>query len=243
MNTPAESNSATNRPQHKPRPFIDLMVSIIIPSAILMKFSDDASLGASLALVVALAFPLGWGLFELIRYRKFNGIALLGLLSVLLTGGIGLLHLETRWLAIKEAAIPGILGIGVLLSTRTRYPLIRTLLYNPRIMNVDRIHQELVARGHTDRFEARLLNANYLLSGTFFFSSIMNYILAKWIVTSPSGSTAFNEELGRLTLLSYPMIAIPSMIMMMAIFYYLWKTIHGLTGLSLDNILVTPSKD
>lgn len=241
MNTPPQSPA--DRPKHKPRPFVDLLVSIVIPSVILMKFSDDADLGASTALVLALAFPLGWGLFELIRYRKFNGIAILGLISVLLTGGIGLLELETRWLAIKEAAIPGILGIGVLVSTRTRYPLIRTLLYNPRVMNVDRIHQALLDRGHEALFETRLLNANYLLSGTFFFSSVMNYVLAKWIVTSPAGSAAFNEELGRLTLLSYPMIAIPSMIMMMAIFYYLWKTIHGLTGLSLDNILVTPSKD
>jgi hypothetical protein len=67
----------------------------------------------------------------------------------------------------------------------------------------------------------------------------MNYLLAKWIVTSPAGSTAFNEELGRLTLLSYPVIAIPSMLMMLAIFYYLWRTIHVMTGLTLEDILVS----
>jgi hypothetical protein len=43
-----------------------------------------------------------------------------------------------------------------------------------------------------------------------------------------------------MTLLSYPMIAIPSMLMMMAIFYYLWRTIHGLTGLSLEEIMHAP---
>ena len=233
-------NTSQAIPDHKPRPMIDLLVSIVIPSVILMKFSGDEALGAAGALILGLAFPLGWGLFELIRYRKKNFIALLGLISVLLTGGIGLLQLETRWLAIKEAAIPGLLGIAVLISTRTRFPLIRTLLYNPTVLNIDRIHQALEQRGQVAHFEQRLLNANYLLSGTFFFSSVMNYVLAKWLVTSPSGTPAFNEELGQLTLLSYPMIAIPSMIMMMAIFYYLWKTIHGLTGLSLDNILATP---
>ena len=61
----------------------------------------------------------------------------------------------------------------------------------------------------------------------------MNYILATWIVVSPAGSPEFNEELGQLTLLSYPVIAIPSMIMMMAIFYFLWRTINGLTGLKM----------
>jgi len=218
---------------------VDLLISIIIPSVILMKFSSNESLGASGALITALAFPLGWGLFELFKYKTFNFIALLGLISVLLTGGIGLLELDPQWLAVKEAAIPGLIGLVVLVSTRTRYPLIRTLLYNPTIMNVGKIQQKIESLGNSVVFEARLLNATYLLSGTFFFSSLMNYILAKWIVTSPSGSVAFNEELGRLTLLSYPMIAIPSMLMMLAIFYYLWRTIHGMTGLSFDEILVS----
>jgi len=227
---------------HKPRPLIDLLVSIVIPSIILMKFSGDDALGATTALAAALTFPLGWGLYELLKYKKFNFIALLGLISVLLTGGIGLLQLDTQWLAIKEAAIPGLIGITVLVSTQTRYPLIKTLLYNPRILNVDKIGQELDKLGRTGMFEARLLNATYLLGGTFIFSAVMNYILARWVVTSPAGSAAFNEQLGQLTLLSYPMIAIPSMVMMLAIFYYLWRTIHGMTGLALEDIVRQEAK-
>jgi len=99
-------------PQHKPRPLIDLLVSIVIPSVILMKFSGAQDLGATRGLIVALAFPIAWGLFELIRYRKFNFIAILGIVSVLLTGGIGLLELDLKWLAIKEAAVPGVIGIA-----------------------------------------------------------------------------------------------------------------------------------
>jgi intracellular septation protein A len=225
-------------PTHKPRPLIDLLVSIVVPSIILMKFSGEEWLGAPGALVVALAFPLSWGVFELIRYRKFNFIALLGLISVLLTGGIGLLKVDPQWLAIKEAAIPGIIGLVVLGSTFSPYPLVRTLLYNPKILNTELIHKQLLEGRNVAQFEARLLRANYLLAGTFAFSSVMNYVLAKWIVTSPAGSSAFNEELGRMTLVSYPMIAIPSMLMMMGIFWFLWRTIHGLTGLGLEEILV-----
>ncbi len=225
-------------PEHKPRPLIDLLVSIILPSIILMKFSGENDLGATNALILALAFPLGWGIFELVKYRKFNFIALLGLVSVLLTGGIGLFELDTKWLAIKEAAVPSIIGIAVLASTFTRYPLVKTLLFNPKIMNVEKIEKHLEERNSTSAFDNRLMKANYLFAGTFVFSAIMNFILAKWIVTSPSGSTAFNEELGQLTLYSYPMIAIPSMLMMMAILYYLWRTINGLTGLGLEEIMV-----
>lgn len=224
---------------HKPRPMIDLMVSLVIPSIILMKFSGDENLGATAALIVALAFPLSWGLFEFVRYRQFNFIALLGLISIVLTGGIGLLQLDPQWLAIKEAAIPGLIGIGVLLSTYTRYPLIRTLVYNPKFINVEMIRQRLNESNNSKTFESRLQNATYLLSGTFMFSSLMNYILARSVVTSPAGSASFNEELGQMTLLSYPVIAIPSTLMMFVIFYYLWRTINGLTGLKLEEILTS----
>lgn len=223
---------------HKPRPIIDLLVSIVIPSFILMKFSGAENLGATTALIAALVFPLSWGLLELFKYKKFNFIALLGLISVLLTGGIGLLELDPQWLAIKEASIPGIIGLAVLISAYTPYPLVRTLLYNPKLLNVDKIKLKLCESDNSQVFEARLQNATYLLSGTFLFSSVMNYTLAKWLVTSPAGSAAFNEELGQMTLLSYPVIAIPSTLMMMAIFYYLWRTINGLTGLRLEEILI-----
>ncbi len=224
-------------PEHKPQPLVDLLVAIVIPSVILMKFSGESDLGASGALIIALSFPLIWGLYELIRFRKKNFIALLGLVSVLLTGGIGLFELDTQWLAIKEAAIPGIIGLAVLISTQTRFPLIKTLLYNPKVLHIDKIEKKLNETGQSAELNSRLMKATYLLGGTFFFSSVMNYVLATWIVISPAGTEAFNEELGRMTLLSYPVIAIPSMIMMLAIFYYLWRSIHDLTGFTLEQIM------
>ena len=224
---------------HKPRPMIDLLFSIIIPSFILMKLSGENDLGASGGLLVALAFPLGWGLFELIKYKKFNFIALLGLVSVLLTGGIGLFELDNKWLAIKEAAIPALIGIAVLVSTFTPYPLVKTLLFNPEVMDVEKIKQKLEEHDSTAAFEKRLLKATYLVGGSFAFSATMNYILAKWIVISPAGTPEFNEQLGQLTLYSYPVIVLPSMIMLMGIFYYLWRTIRDLTGLKIEEVMAT----
>lgn len=229
----------SNTPTHKPRPMIDLLFSIIVPSIILMKFSGEEDLGAAGGLMVALAFPIGWGLYELIVYKKFNFIALLGLVSVLLTGGIGLLELDTKWIAIKEAAIPAIIGIAVLISTFTPYPLVRALLFNPEVMDVEKIKERLAEKNSTPLFEKRLMTATYFVAGSFAFSAVMNYILAKWIVVSPAGTPEFNEELGQLTLYSYPMIALPSMLMMIGIFYYLWRTIHDLTGLELEEVMAT----
>lgn len=224
-------------PKQKSNSMLDLVLSIILPSVILMKFSSDDYLGASGGLVVALAFPLGWGLFDLIKNRKFNFIALLGLISILLTGGIGLLALDVKWLAIKEAAVPGIIGLAVLLSVFTPYPLVRTLLFNPAVMDIKLVEDKLAQTNNRQQFEARLIKATYFVAGSFAFSAVMNYILAKAIVTSPAGTQAFNEELGQLTLYSYPVIAVPSMLMTMGILYYLWRSIRDLTGLKLEEVV------
>jgi hypothetical protein len=226
-----------------PKPLLEVSFALLVPSFVLIKLSDPAYLGTVNALLLALAFPLLWGLWSLLREGRVTLFAVLGIIGVLLTGGIGLLRLDAQWLAVKEAAIPALIGVAVLVSTRTRYPLLRSLLYNPALMNVAKIQAALETCGNTAAYEKRLLNTTYLLAGTFFFSAAMNYLLASWLVTSPAGSAAFNAELGQLTLLSYPVIAIPSTIMLLAILYFLWRTTHAMTGLGLDELLVSRTPD
>jgi hypothetical protein len=223
----------------KPNPLIELLITLLIPSLILMKLSGPENLGAAGALLLALAFPLGWGVRDFLARRKLNLFAALGLVSILLTGGIGLLQLDTQWLAIKEAAIPGLLGLAVAISAHTRYPLVRVMLFTPALMDVERIQSALDQRGNRAAFEARLRTATWMLAGSFFFSSVMNYALATWVVTSTAGTLAFNEELGRLALLSYPVIALPATLIMMAVLYYLAAGVKKLAGLSLVEALRT----
>lgn len=230
--------SAANKA--KPNPLVELAITLLIPSLILMKLSGPDDLGPLNALLLALVFPLAWGLRDLVLQHKFNLLATLGLVSVLLTGGIGLLQLDPKWLAVKEAAIPGIIGLVVLGSTLTRYPLVKTLLYSPAVFDVARVQEQLAARGATAAFEARLLRATWMLGGTFFFSAALNYFLATYLVVSPPGSAAFNEELGRLTLLSYPFIALPVTLMMGFVLYYLARVIREMTGLQLADLLHAP---
>ena len=189
-----------------------------------------------MALVVALLFPIIYGGMDLVRNKKFNFISALGFISVLLTGGIGLLELDTRWLALKEALVPGLIGLAVLGSTFTRYPLMQKLVLNDTVLNLSLINERLKENGQSEAFERCLMSSNYLFASTFAFSSAMNYFLATWIVTSPSGTAAFNEELGKMTLYSYPMIAIPSMLMMFGIFYYIWRQVRTMTSLETEQI-------
>jgi len=221
----------------KPNSLIELLITLIIPSIILMKLSGPENLGVVNALLLALAFPLAWGARDLLMRRKLNLFAALGLVSIVLTGGIGLLQLDTQWLAVKEAAIPGVLGLVVAGSALVRKPLVGVLLFNRTLLDVDRIDAALAARGNAAVFEARLRIATWLLAGSFFFSSAMNYLLATWIVTSPTGSAAFNEELGRLALLSYPAIALPATLMMLAVLYYLARGMRRFASIGIGEAL------
>ena len=221
----------------KTNPLLEIGITVLLPALILMKLSSENRLGALGALLLALAFPLGWGVWDGIRRHKLNWLSVLGVVSTLLTGGIGLLALDARWLAVKEAAVPALIGAAVLASTWTKSPLIRLLVFNARLFDVDKVHKALDERSNMPAFEQRLRQGTVLLAGTFFFSAVANYVLARWIVNSPAGSEAFNEELGRLTLLSYPIIAVPSMVMMMALMFWLARGAKALTGMDLGDML------
>ncbi|GAB6262878.1 MFS transporter [Photobacterium sp. CCB-ST2H9] len=222
--------------EKKSNPLTDLIFNVIVPSVILMKLSGQEQLGPVNALLLALAFPVILGSYELLKHKKFNFISLLGFISVLLTGGIGLLELDTQWLAIKEALIPGLIGVVVFGSTFTKYPIVTKMIFNDAVLNLELIKEKLNQSGKQSEFNKCLTQSNYLFASTFAFSAVMNYVLATSIVTSPAGSEAFNEELGEMTLLSYPMIAIPSMLMMFGIFYYVWRSIRRMTNLEANQI-------
>jgi hypothetical protein len=236
---PASTDAAQRGPA-APNPLLEIGVTILLPALILMQLSSAQRLGPLPALLLALAFPIGWGLWDGWRRRKLNWIAVLGVVSTLLTGGIGLLKLDATWLAVKEAAVPGLIGLVILVSVPTRRPLIHLLVFNATLFDVDKVNRSLAERGTAAAFEQRLRQGTGLLAATFFFSAVMNYLLARWVVTSPAGSEAFNQELGRLTLLSYPVIAIPSMLMMMGLMFWLARGARRLTGLDLADLLRGP---
>ncbi len=218
----------------QPGLFVELLFNIILPSLILMKLSGDSTLGPVQGLIVALLFPLGYGLWDLARRRKLNMFSLLGLVSVLLTGGIGLLELDPKYIAIKEATIPAIIGLVVLGSQYTRFPLVQTLLLNPKIIDVNKLENKLAEVAQTQAFKNTLRFAGIGASVSFFLSATLNYILARVIVVSPAGTEAFNQEIGRMTALSFPVIVLPTMIVLLASIFYLFWQINRLTGESIE---------
>ncbi len=215
---------------------LNLALNILIPTLILTKFSGEAHLGPQLGVIVALAFPIGYGVYDFFQQRKVNLFSALGVISVLLTGGIALLQLDPQYIAIKEAAIPALIGIATLASTYTRYPLVRVFLYNDKVLQTDKIAHQLSQKGNERAFDAALVNASYMVAASFFLSAVLNYVLAKVLVVSAPGTEAFNSELGKMTAYSYVVILIPSIAVMMAALFYLFRQITKLTGLSLEEV-------
>lgn len=222
--------------ENKENPLYNLLFNIAVPAVILSKFCGEEYLGPFYGLIIALLFPLTYGLYELIAKGRKNFISLLGFVSTLLTGVIGLMEFPPEWIAIKEASIPFVIGTVVLISTWTSFPLVKKLVYNKEIFQIEKIDSLLESLGNKLAFEKVLSNASIFLAISFYVSSALNYILAKVIVKSQPGTTAFSEELGQMTWMSYPVIVVPSMIIMLAIFWHLITSIQKLTKLNRKEI-------
>ena len=229
-------------------PWLNFGFNLVIPSLLLIKGDDWFGGGlaglpfepATSLFVIALAFPLGYGIYDFARRRVWNFLSILGIVGVLLTGGIGLLKLPPSWVAVKEAAIPGILGVATLVSAFTKYPLVRAFLYRPEIFRVDRIRKRLEERGTSEGFERLMRSTTYLLAVSFFLSAVLNYALAKWIVVSPAGTDAFNRELGKMMAWSYPVIVVPTLFVTGFALWMCFRGLKELTGLTLEDLVEDP---
>lgn len=226
-------------PQQKPEKnenaWLNILLNVIIPALILTKLSDPKYLGQVWALIVALAFPIIYGAYDYITRKKHNFFSALGLISVLLTGGIGLFQLNKGWMVAKETAIPLLMAIAVYVSQYTKLPLLKTFLN--QILDLDKIQQAFEERGESQRFQKVIKNSTLGLTISFFISAALNYILAVKILVGDPGSVEFNESLGKMTALSFPVISLPMMVIVGGIMFYFFKAITMATGKEFEEFI------
>ncbi len=234
-------------PPAKPLPkqesgMANLIFNIFLPIFILNKLSDR--LGPLNALILALVFPLGYGIYDLIQRKKTNFFSILGLLNVLLTGGLALFNLSGFWFAVKEAAFPSLVGAFVFGSAFTKRPFIETLFLNPNLMKVDLLESRLEERGHRSEFHQHMRTATMLLALSFAFSAILNFVLAQRIFTDiditlaeEAQSLARNKQIADMTFWSMIVIMGPSILFLLGIFWYLMKGIQKYAGLSTSEVI------
>lgn len=222
--------------------WLNLIFNIILPVLILNKLTKF--LGPLNALLLALAFPLAYGAYDLWKRKKVNAFSALGLLNVSLTGGLALMGIHGFWFALKEAAFPTLVGLFVLGSAFTKKPFIEAIFLNPTIMKVDLLEEKLKEHNKQTEFHAHLRKATMWLSLSFVFSAICNFILARGIFThidpalsAEAQSVMLNEQIAKMTTWSMAIIMVPSMLFLLGIFWYLMRGVKEYSGLTTDELM------
>lgn len=240
--SPTVPTKSSNTVPKQENPWLNLIFNILLPVLILNKLSKF--IGPFWALVLALAFPLGYGAYDLIKRKKTNPLSILGLLNVLLTGGLAVLGIHGIWFAVKEAAFPTLVGLFVLGSAFTKKPFIETLFLNPAVMKVDLLKQRLIENQKEAAFHLHMRSATMLLALSFAFSAVLNFGLAHRIfvdidatLTPEAQSLVLNEQIAQMTTWSMAVILVPSMLFLMGIFWYLIRGIKHNTGLTMEELM------
>ncbi|QDK38067.1 VC0807 family protein [Bdellovibrio sp. NC01] len=234
-------STETQKPENS---WLNLIFNIVLPVLILNKLTKY--LGPLAALLLALAFPLCYGAYDLAKRKKVNAFSALGLLNVSLTGGLALMGIHGFWFAVKEAAFPALVGLFVFGSAFTKKPFIEAIFLNPGVMKVDLLEERLQQNGKQVEFHAHLKKATMWLSLSFVFSAVCNFVLAERIflnidkALSPEAqSVILNEQIAKMTTWSMAIIMVPSMIFLLGIFWYLMRGVKQYSGLTTDDLMKT----
>ena len=167
-------------------------------------------------------------------------LSALGFSSTLATGGLSLLKLAPFWFAVKEAVVPTLIALAVVLTRHSKSSILRAMALNEQVVNTARIKEGLQAASREADFERLLDRTNWLLVASFALSATLNFVLTRNIITALPDTPEFNAQLGRLTWISYLVIAVPSLSIMLFAVFRLFKGITRLTGLTLEEILHPP---
>lgn len=253
---------------HPPRehPLANILLNVIIPVLILSYLSKDPALQEKLgklakpwhigpfkALVTALALPIGYGVWHFVKTRRGNFFSVLGLISVLLTGGLTLYLWNQNGtvksnagllFGLKEAVIPLVLGIAILTSHRSTSPLIRVFLYNNSIFDIPKIETRIAEVAAQADYDRLLFGATKLFAASFFLSSLMNLCLAQWFfrgfdATAIDALETYNAIIAKVTGWGFAVIGLPILVFLFFTLRRLLKGLGVLTGFKDEELMLS----
>ncbi len=251
--------------ESKENPLANILVNVLIPVLALSYLSKDPEfqqavgkavkpwhIGPVKALFVALAFPIGYGVWHYIQTRKGNFFSALGLISVLLTGGLTIYlwnkdgtvkpHADVLF-GLKEASIPLILGIAVIGSHFTKSPLLRAFLYSDSLFDIRRIEERVAASGLDEPYQKVLFEATLLFAASFFLSTVLNFGLAMYFLGDLDHNAAnareiYNEQVAKVTGWGFAVIGLPILVFLFLTLRRLTAKLAGLTGMKEDELML-----
>ena len=224
--------------QAPPNPLLEILLTIILPSLVLDQLSKPERLGPLWALVLSLLFPIGFGIWCFIQKKGWNLFSVLGFVTILITGGLGLLKLPAFWFAVKESAMPIIIGLAFPLSHRFGKPLINALIMQPHVINLDAMKAALNTPQRQADYKKALFRASCELGLGSLVSSIANFFLAMHLLGDKEPATeAFMKGMAKLNWMGMIVISVPIMAVMLVVFFRLLKQLTRITGLDRDDLM------
>ncbi|HEY2574280.1 MAG TPA: VC0807 family protein [Verrucomicrobiaceae bacterium] len=221
-----------------PNALADLVLTVVLPSIVLEQLSDPARLGPAGALVVSLLFPVGFAVWCWWKHAGWNVFSIIGFITVLLSGGLGLLKLNVFWFAVKESAMTLALGMAFPISHLMGKPLINALLLQPHMINVSAMRTALSAPEKHDAFQDALRRGSWGIGFATILSSVGNFLLVLYLLRGKEpGSEAFVKGIGVLNWASVLVIGVPLCAVMLMVFVWLVRKIQSITGLDRADLM------
>lgn len=227
------------QPPERERLWLNLLLNVGIPVVVLIWL--DAYLGPLVTLLVALASPLIYGMYQYLVIGRKDIFSVISIFGLLLNAGVGLLRLGPEWVIWKEPVVPLVLGVFSLISLRTGFPVWR-VLYHESVYSTEAIDAALSARGNEQEFQRTLRHVTFVIAGAFFLAALLNYWLARALIKSQPGTAAFNAEFARMTALSWTVEIVPVLLVVIGAALYLAYRLWQLTGLPLAMLYRSTSK-
>ena len=238
--------------EKKENPFLNLGFNIILPVFILNKGQKFITIehSAVFILMLALAFPFMYGLKDFIINKKINAFSVIGLVSIILTGGLALLKLEGIYFAIKEAGIPLLFALAAVFSVLLKKPLAQVFIFKSSVFNTELIQNQLKLNNNEKKFEQLMMYSTLLLGVSFVLSAVLNFLIAQAVfkdidpkLTSTAQELLINKQVADMTWMGYVFIALPLTVVTAFLFWWILKRLKLFTGLTLEELIPQMKKN
>ncbi len=237
-------------------PLYNILINVILPVLALSHLSKEEGkfwhIGPFNAMIVALLPPLLYGIYHFWKTKKANIFSILGLVSVLLTGlltiylwnqdgtvkpNAGLLF------GIKEASIPFMLGLAVILSRNSKTPLLQAFLYSDSLFNIATIEKTVAEKNNQSAYQKLITQCTWIFAGSFVISTILNLLLAMYFLgsldhTAANAREIYNEKVAKITGWGFLVVGAPLLIILFFTFLHLTRGLTRLTGMKQEDLLL-----
>jgi hypothetical protein len=221
-----------------PNPFLEILLTIILPSVVLDQLSKPERLGPLVALVVSLLLPLGFGVWCFVQKKGWNLFSVLGFVTILITGSLGLLKLPAFWFAVKECTIPLIIGLAFPLSHRFGKPLLNAMILQPHVINLEAMNGAITTPEKRADYEKAVFRASCGMALGMVGSSVANFFLALYLLGGKEpGTEEFMKGIAKLNWMGLIVIGVPMTVVMLFVFFRLLKQLQRITGLERDDLM------